>query len=356
MANTTFGPAKRRGAGLNPPNRFERIHLGEHENDDGKPSLTILPTTVFRDESKSIITENKSPDIPFRYSLNPYRGCEHGCTYCYARPTHETMGFSAGLDFETKIMAKPDAPGLLRDFLRRPKYECQPIVLSGVTDPYQPVERKLRITRSCLEVALACRQPVQILSKNRLLLRDLDILSALARRNLVQVSLAITTLDEPLQHEMEPRASTPLGRLNMMKQLSAAGVPVHLLIAPVIPGLTDDEIPSILKSAKICGAKSASYVMLRLPHAVKDVFLDWLKRTYPTRAPRIIARIRQTRSGRLYDSRFGTRMRGTGEWADQVARMFNVFRKIHGLDGPLPELDCGRFQPPPDPKGVLTLF
>lgn len=350
---------KRRGAGIDPPNRFERIHIDRSEetaSHASTASLKILPTEIFRDDSKSVVTENKSPDIRFRYSLNPYRGCEHGCTYCYARPTHENLGWSAGLDFETKILAKPEAPRLLRDFLSRSSYECEPIVLSGVTDPYQPIERRLRITRQCLEVMLECRQPVEILSKNRLILRDLDLLRALAQQNLLHVTLAVTTLDERLQHEMEPRASSPLGRLDVMKQLSAAGIPVRLLIAPLIPGLTDHEIPTILKSAKLCGAVSASYVMLRLPYAVKDVFLEWVERTYPQKAQRIIDRVRQVRTGKLNDSYFGTRMRGTGWLAEDIEKLFTLFARKQGLDGAMPDLDRWSFAAPVASSGQLTLF
>ena len=358
MASMQSGGAKRRGAGFDPANRFERIHL-EIDDDVVGPSLQSLPilqTEVFQDESRSVVTENKSPDIHFRFSLNPYRGCEHGCTYCYARPTHETLGLSAGLDFETKIMAKPEAPKLLADFLRRPNYVCEPIVLSGVTDPYQPVERSLRITRQCLEVMLECGQPVELITKNRLILRDLDLLRELARRNLVGVSLAITTLDEELQHSMEPRASSPIGRLDMMKQLSAAGIPIRLLIAPLIPGLTDSEVPSIMKAASLCGAKSAGYVMLRLPYSVKEIFLDWLKRSYPERFPRVIARIREMRSGQLNDSQFGTRMTGTGRMSEVTGKMFRLFAKKYKLDGSIPDLDCSKFRAPTDPSGQLTLF
>lgn len=358
LSSTKTNGGKRRGAGFDPSNRFERIHI-EMEPEGSTPgviALPILQTEVFHDESRSVVTENKSPDIGFRFSLNPYRGCEHGCTYCYARPTHETLGMSAGLDFETKIMAKPEAPKLLADFLRRPNYVCEPIVLSGVTDPYQPIERSLKITRQCLEVMLECGQPVELISKNRLMLRDLDLLKEFARRKLVSVSLAITTLDEQLQHEMEPRASSPLGRLDMMKQLSAAGIPVRLLIAPLIPGLTDSEVPSIMKAASLCGARSAGYVMLRLPYAVKDIFLDWLRRTYPRSFPRVISRIREIRAGQLNDSQFGTRMTGTGQLSETTAKMFRVFANKYGLNNVISPLDCSQFRPPSDPSGQLTLF
>ncbi len=359
MVGSFSGVAKRRGAGLNPANRFERIRLApelDEQRDSATTALPILPTEVYRDDSRSVVTENQSPDIRFRYSLNPYRGCEHGCSYCYARPWHEMLGFSAGLDFETKLLAKPDAPRLLRDFLRRPGYQCEPIVLSGVTDCYQPIERKFRITRQCLEVMLDCRQPVEILTKSRLILRDLDLLTELAKKNLVVVSMAITTLDENLQHAMEPRAASPLGRLEAMRQLSSAGIPVRLLIAPVIPGLTDSEIPTIIKTARRCGATQAGYTLLRLPLAVKEVFIDWLERHFPNRAPAVLARVRDVRGGKLNDPRFGSRMRGTGPWADQISKVFQVFARMNGLQLGGPTLDTSQFQSPADPSGQLTLF
>jgi DNA repair photolyase len=366
MVGMRGGLAKRRGAGVNPAGRFERIRLTDEGADQGfqEPApemgsserLPIVRTEVFRDESRSVVSENQSPDIRFRYSLNPYRGCEHGCTYCYARPTHEMLGLSAGLDFETKIFAKPNAPRLLTEFLRRSDYICEPIALSGVTDPYQPIERSLRITRSCLEVMARCGQPVELISKSRLILRDLDLLSDMARRQLLAVSVAVTTLDERLQHEMEPRASSPLARLDTIKQLSKAGIPVRVLLAPLIPGLTDNEIPSILESARRCGAHSASYTLLRLPFSVKDVFVEWLQRNYPHRATAVLARIRDVRGNKLNDPRFGSRMRGTGPWADQIAKMFQFFARRNGLLTEFPLLDCSSFQAPADPSGQLTMF
>jgi DNA repair photolyase len=361
VVGTSKDVVKRRGAGVNPASRFERIHSEADSDrqvspDDRPSSLPILTTEIYRDDSRSVVTENQSPDIRFRYSLNPYRGCEHGCAYCYARPTHETLGLSPGLDFETKILAKPSAPRLLRDFLRRPSYTCEPIVLSGVTDPYQPIERQLRITRQCLEVMLSCRHPVEIITKSRLILRDVDLLQSLARQNLLAVSIAVTTLDENLQYAMEPRASSPLARLDTIKQLTQAGIPVRLLIAPVIPGLTDSEIPSILKTARLCGVREASYTLLRLPSSVKEVFIEWIERHYPTKAPAVLARVRDVRGGKLNDSRFGSRMRGTGHWADQIAKLFQVFTRLQGLDHSLPPLDTSQFQVPADPSGQLTLF
>lgn len=337
MVRMSGGLAKRRGAGVNPPNRYERIRLeADPEHGERDSGLRILPTEVYADSSRSVVTEVKSPDLRFRFSLNPYRGCEHGCTYCYARPTHEMLGWSAGVDFETKIMAKPEAHRLLREFLRSGKHDGEPITLSGVTDPYQPIERRMKITRGCLEVFLEEGHPVEILTKNRLILRDLDLLEQLAKRRLVHATLAITTLDEPLQHEMEPRASSPLGRLDVMRQLTAIGVPVRVLLAPLIPGLTDSEMPGILKAARLCGATSASYVVLRLPAGVKEVFLDWLERSYPERAARVKARIRELRGGRWNDPRFGTRMTGTGRAAEDIAKLFAIFTNKYGLNRPMP--------------------
>lgn len=351
--------AKRRGAELDPPNRFERIHIEEdadahRDEEDGR--LRILPTEVYLDDSKTIVTENDSPDVWFRYSLNPYRGCEHGCTYCYARPTHEQLGWSAGLDFERRILAKPRAPRLLAEFLRRPAYRCEPIVLSGVTDPYQPVERRLGITRRCLELMLECGQPVELVSKSGLILRDLDLFAEMARRRLVAAAVAVTTLDRALQRSMEPRAASPEKRLEVIQKLSEAGVPVRLLLAPWIPGLTDPEIPAILEAAARAGATAASYVLLRLPYAVKEVFFDWLDRTRPNKRPLIESRIREIRGGKLNDPSFATRMKGAGPWAEEYHRLFELFSKRFGLDRPASRLDVEQFRPPRDPTGQLTLF
>lgn len=350
--------AKRRGTGIDPQNRFERLRWEDDPDAarDEQDPLRVLPTEVYLDDSKSVVSENDSPDVPFRFSLNPYRGCEHGCTYCYARPSHEFLGWTAGLDFERRIMAKTDAARLLKDFLRRPSYRCEPITLSGVTDPYQPIERKLRITRACLEVMLDCGQPVELISKGRLIRRDLDLFAEFARRNLVGASISVTTLDERLQHSMEPRASRPTDRLETIRQLSEVGVPVRILVAPLIPGLTDSEVPAILEAARAAGAKAAGYVLLRLPFAVKDVFLDWLARAYPAQRDKILGRLRQTRGGKLYDATFRSRQRGTGRIAEEIGKLFDLFKRKFGLDRPIPPLDCEQFQRPPAPSGQLTLF
>ena len=350
-----------RGSHLNPPNRFlptrteadpDFVDLGE----DGDPVRPHTPTEFLPDRSRSVVTENDSPDIPFRYSLNPYRGCEHGCAYCYARPTHEYLGYSAGLDFETKIFVKEDAPELFRDFLARGRWRPEPITLSGVTDCYQPAERRFRLTRRCLEVAAEARQPVGIITKNALVLRDLDLLRDLAADNLVRVTLSVTTLDAGLARSLEPRTSAPAARLRAVRELSAAGVPAGILVAPTIPGLNDSEIPAILAAAKEAGARGAGWQMLRLPLTVAPVFLEWLRRERPDALRRIEGRIRDVRGGKLNNAAFGERMRGTGELARQIGDLFRLFARRHGLDGPTAPLDCTKFRPPADRRGQRRLF
>jgi len=334
------GPSIRgRGAGLNPGNRFEsvRLHvLGEHLDhmaveSDG-PAGTVT-TKVYRDHTKKIINRVDSPDIGFNWSINPYRGCEHGCVYCYARPFHELLGFSSGLDFETKIVAKFDAAQMLRKELARPSWKGETIAMSGVTDCYQPIESKLRITRRCLEVLAECRQPVAIVTKNRLVLRDIDLLRDLARHNAVRVAMSVTSLDPHLAAKMEPRASSPADRLHTVRELSRAGVPVSVMMAPIIPGLNDREIPQLLEAASGAGALSAHYVMLRLPYQVKSMFLDWLGRHFPDRAKHVESLLRSTRGGKLYEAAFGRRMKGHGVFAQQIAQLFKVSARRYGLDG-----------------------
>jgi DNA repair photolyase len=308
------------------------------------------------ERSRTIVTENDSPDIPFRYSLNPYRGCEHGCSYCYARPTHEYLGFNAGLDFETRIVVKANAPELLRDFLARPSWRPEPITLSGVTDCYQPAERHFRLTRGCLEVAWQARQPVSIITKNALVLRDLDLLRDLAAEGLVHVMLSLTTLDAALARSMEPRTSAPAARLRAVAELTSAGVPVRVLLAPIIPGLNDSELPALLAAARQAGARAANYILLRLPLTVAPVFREWLQREQPERLRRIEGRVRSTRGGKLNDAAFGRRLSGTGEVAHQIGRLFRLFARRYGLDGELPPLDCTRFRPPPPISGQPLLF
>ena len=352
---------KGRGTSIRPPNRFGETHTHddlEHLADDPEllAELAGSRTVYHPDRSRSIISENDSPDLPFRYSLNPYRGCQHGCSYCYARPTHEYLGLSAGLDFEEQVFVKHEAATLLRDWLARDRYAPEPIMISGVTDCYQPAERRFRITRSCLEVALTARQPVTIVTKNALVTRDLDLLTQLASQNLVAVAISITTLRPELVADLEPRTSRPAARLRALQQLSDAGIPTRVMLAPIIPGLNDNEIPAILQAAADAGARSAGYILLRLPYAVKPIFLDWLARARPTHAERIESLIRSTRDGGLSNSEWGKRFRGTGPIAQQIQQTFEVFRRRCGLDQPQPPLDTSLFHPPAPASGQLRLF
>ena len=354
-------PSAGRGSGLSPQNRFLPIVVvpdPEYFEDqpEERPGETSPRTRFLADASQSVVSENDSPDVPFRYSLNPYRGCEHGCAYCYARPYHEYLGFNAGVDFETQLLVKERAPKLFRAFLNKPGWRGEPITFSGVTDCYQPAERRFRLTRGCLEVAWEARQPIAIITKNALVVRDLDLLSAMARHNLVEVSISLTTLDRDFARVLEPRTSTPEARLRAINELSAAGVRVRVLTAPILPGLNDSEIPALLEAAAKAGARWASYTLLRLPLSVEPVFRDWLHRHCPTQAPRVEALIRQTREGQFNDPRFGSRMKGTGLFADQIAQTFKVFSKRHGLTNPREPLDSSQFRPPRDPHGQLRLF
>lgn len=339
-------PAPRgRGAASNPPNRFEPLAVIPDgvaaDPDDPAPRTRLL-----RDASRSIIATNSSPDLAYDATLNPYRGCEHGCIYCYARPYHEYLGFSAGLDFETTILVKPDAPALLRRTLASPRWRPRPIGLSGVTDPYQPAERRLRLTRRCLEVLAEFRNPVGVVTKNHLVTRDIDLLAELASFQATAVHLSITTLRPELQRVLEPRTSTPAKRLQAIETLARAGIPVAVIVAPLIPGLTDEELPAILKSAADAGARSAGYLLLRLPHGVKDLFLDWLDRHMPDRKPRILSRLREVRRGRLHCSDFATRGRGEGEYARQIARLFEATCRRSGLAPDRPALSAAAFRRP----------
>ena len=350
-----------RAAQEHPPNRFLPTHTEETFDDREYDDALLaderkLRTEFLPDRSRSIITENNSPDVGFRFSINPYRGCEHGCAYCYARPTHETLGLSAGLDFETKILVKHDAPALLRAELAKPSWQAEVISISGVTDCYQPAERRFRLTRALLEVMSEAHQPCGVISKNALVTRDLDVLASLAQRRLVNVFLSITTLDAELARTMEPRTSPPERKLAAIRMLANSGVPVGVMVAPIIPGLTDHEVPAILQAAREAGASTAGYVLLRLPLSVVPVFRHWLAANYPDKQARVEAFIRSTRGGHLYDSRFGARMRGGGNYAEQIAQNFRVFARKAGLDGRLPELDRAQFRPPRQPSGQQTLF
>jgi DNA repair photolyase len=338
-----------RGAARDLPNRFQALALDldpdvvqGNPEDEAQPN----PKTLFLDDTtESIIVRNDSPDIGFGASLNPYRGCEHGCAYCYARPTHEYLGFSAGLEFETKIMVKRRAPELLRRELSSPKWQPQALAMSGVTDCYQPAERHFRITRGCLDVLAEFRNPVSIITKNFLVTRDLDVLKRLAAFDAVHVFVSITTLNADLAARMEPRASRPAHRLRAIEMLAKAGVPVGVLVAPIIPGLNDREIPAVLEGARAAGATSAGYTMLRLPYGVKDVFAEWLKEHFPERVDRILGTVRSVRNGKLNVSDFGSRMRGEGPYAEQVAQMFHVFRERLGF-GHMRDLRTEHFQRP----------
>jgi DNA repair photolyase len=353
----------RHGSNLDPPNRFEKLqrvvlpeNLDQLAPDDellGCPSREI---EYFEDQSESILSENQSPDIPFRYSINPYRGCVHACAYCYARPTHEYLGFNAGLDFETRIVVKRHAARLLRERLSAKSWSAEPIVFSGVTDCYQPVERKFGITRECLEVAVECRQPIGIITKNALVLRDLDLLTDLARDRLVHVFVSLTTLHVDLARAMEPRTSTPAARLRAIETLARANVPVGVMTAPMIPGLNDSELPQLLKLAAENGAKAAGYTLLRLPLTVAPVFEEWLRRTQPLRCEKILSRIRETRDGALNSKNFGERMKGSGPLAEQINQMFRLFRDRYGLAKALPDFNRDDFCPPKPSHGQLWLF
>jgi DNA repair photolyase len=344
-------PIHGRGASGNPANRFER--LSYEPDPDSPPEQSPSPATqFFKDKTRTIIATNDSPDVGFEASINPYRGCEHGCIYCYARPYHEYLGFSAGLDFETKILVKEDAPLLLRKELSSPRWQPQVLGISGVTDPYQPVERRMQLTRRCLEVLAQFRNPVAIVTKNHLVTRDCDLLGELARHDAAAVFLGITTLDADLARTMEPRASSPAGRLAALSELTAAGVPAGVLIAPVIPGLTDHEIPAILAAAKKAGAQFAGHVMLRLPHGVGELFEAWLTQHFPEKKDKVLGRIRAIRGGNLNDPRFGSRMRGEGEIAETIHKMFMLARRREGING-RPALSTNAFRRPEETPTLL---
>jgi DNA repair photolyase len=341
-----------RGSAFNPANRFEKLRIDDHSDDVDAPSTDPINTVYFRDTTKSILAKNDSPDIPFTFSINPYRGCEHGCIYCYARPTHEFLGFSAGLDFETKIMVKTDAPQLLEDAFRSPSFEPQVIALSGNTDCYQPAERSFKITRGLLEVFLKYKNPVGIITKNALVLRDIDLLQELANWNLVKVTVSITSLNASLISRMEPRTSTPDKRLATIRALSVAGIPVGVNAAPMIPGLTDEELPEILRRSSEMGALYAGYILMRLPFAVKELFTEWVNREFPQRAGKILNRVRDTRSGNLNDPRFGSRMTGEGEIAKAIETLFDLSCKRYHLNEQKSALTTEHFQR----IGQLSLF
>ncbi len=348
-----------RGAAANPAIRFHAIH---HEPvDDGWPAPSegaapLLRTEVATDPARTILTRNSSPDVPFDRSVNPYRGCEHGCIYCYARPSHAFLDLSPGLDFETRILARPEAAKLLRRALAKKRYKVAPIALGTNTDPWQPVEGRLGITREVLELLAVCRHPVAIVTRGVLIERDIDVLGAMAGLGLVHVGITVTTLEAALARRMEPRAPAPHRRIETIRRLAEAGIPVRVMVAPVIPGLTDSGIEAVLEAAAAAGARSAAWVMLRLPHEVAPLFADWLRRHYPERAGKVLSRIAQTRGGRLYDASWHGRMRGEGPHAELVASRFALACRRFGLDRPLPPLRCDLFIPPEEDDRQMSLF
>ena len=339
-----------RSASWNPANRFEKLHVDLGDVDvvqvdpmDGEEKPR-RQTQFFRDGTKTIIARNNSPDVGFETSLNPYRGCEHGCIYCFARPTHEYLGFSAGLDFESKIMVKFEAPRLLEAELTSPGWKPQTLVMSGVTDPYQPIERKLRITRGCLEVLAKFRNPVAIITKNRLVTRDIDLLGELAGYGAAAVNVSVTSLDPGVQRVLEPRTSSPSARLETVAALRAAGIPVGVMVAPVIPGLTDHEVPKIVEACARAGAQFAGYTIVRLPWAIAPLFEHWLDEHFPGKKEKVLDCIRHIRGGsKLNDARWGTRTKGEGIFAEQIRSMFEVACRRAGI-GPRPQLSASAFR------------
>lgn len=332
---------KGRGAAHNPPNRFDTQNRIAEASEGAGPSP---PTQLIRERARSIITYNDSPDIGFDASINVYRGCEQGCIYCYARPTHEYLGYSAGLDFETKIIVKENAPALLRKALSDTKWQPTVLAMSGVTDPYQPVEKQLRLTRQCLEILLEFRNPVAIVTKNSGVTRDIDLLSQLARFDAAAVFISITTLDPKLHQKLEPRASRPEKRLVALERLSQAGIPTGIMAAPVIPGLNDSEIPQILIAAARAGAAFAGMTPLRLPHAVAPIFEDWLTRHFPDRKSKVLNHVREMREGQLNDARFFSRMKGSGLYAKQIRELFALSRRKAGMPQIMPRLSTDHFK------------
>lgn len=345
-----------RAAGINPSGRYEPI--SRHVFDDGWNSLEELPpfkTQVQVEKPRAIITRNSSPDISFDRSINPYRGCEHGCVYCFARPTHAYMGMSPGLDFEAKLFAKPDAARLLERELAKPGYEPRTIAIGTNTDPYQPIENQWRIMREVLEVLEAHNHPVGIVTKSALVTRDIDILGRMAEKGLAKVALSVTTLDRKLARAMEPRAATPPKRLEAIRKLSEAGIPVSVMIGPVIPALNDQEIERILESAQTAGAREAGYIILRLPLEVAPIFKDWLLRNYPDRYRHVLSLIRSMRDGKDYDAEWGKRMKGTGPYAWQIGRRFEIAAKRLGLNAEKLKLRSDLFTRPTGGEQLMLL-
>ena len=347
-----------RGTLSNPPGRFERqgveeVHDGWYEED--QPDS--IATTIEPDRARGIITRNDSPDIPFEQSINPYRGCEHGCVYCYARPSHAYMGLSSGIDFETKLFYKADAGRVLAEELAKPGYVCKPITIGANTDPYQPIERRMLVTRAVLEVLARTRHPASIITKSAMVLRDLDLLVDMARDNLMSVAISITTLSPETKRVLEPRTASPQARLRALRELNAAGVPTGVMVAPIIPAITDHEIEAILEAAAAGGARWAGYTIVRLPYEIKDLFRDWLAEHFPDRAAHVMSLIRDMRGGRDYDSKFGARMRGTGPIAELLRNRFKMACKRLGLNSGSREMPdrTQLFRPPIPESPQLSL-
>ncbi|MEP4246342.1 PA0069 family radical SAM protein [Tateyamaria sp.] len=346
-----------RGALSNAVGRFDGLtRHGEDDGWDQSEPLPVLRTEVSIERPRSLISYNRSPDLPFDRSINPYRGCEHGCVYCFARPSHAYLGMSAGLDFETKLIARPDAPEVLRTELGKRSYNVAPIAIGTNTDPYQPIEKEHGIMRACLEVLEACGHPVAIVTKGALIERDIDILGRMARRGLVRVGISVTTLDAKLSRLMEPRAPAPARRLAVIRRLSEAGIPVRIMASPMVPALSDPELESILSQGKACGARTASWIMLRLPQEVSPLWQEWLAQHYPDRAARIMARLREMHGGQDYDARWGHRMRGEGPYAQMIAARFSLAIKRLGLKERAPAMRTDLFQKPVADSAQLTLF
>jgi DNA repair photolyase len=371
MGTGPNAPLKGRGATFNPGNRFRRDTReavddgwtpppaeGKGDGEEEDQELPPLKTTVTIQRSRTIIARNASPDIPFTQSINPYQGCEHGCVYCYARPTHAYLDLSPGLDFETKLFAKPNAAALLTAELARPGYVCDAIAMGTNTDPYQPIEREWKITRQILEVLSACEHPVSIVTKSALVERDIDLLAPMAAKHLACVYVSITTLDRDLARTLEPRAAAPHRRLAAVKALSDAGIPVGVMTAPIIPQLTDKDLEAILDAASANGARYAGWTLVRLPHEVKDLFRDWLAQHYPLRAEHVMSVIQQMRGGRDNDPQFGSRMRGQGLFADLISRRFDIACQRLGLNRERAPMDTSRFRPPrtESQRAQLALF
>lgn len=346
-------PIQGRGSAENPKSRFLDVQL-KYDRDEMTGTLKRPKTELLRDHTSTIISRNNSPDIPFEVSVNPYRGCEHGCVYCYARPTHEFLGMSAGLDFESKIVVKYDAPNLLRKALADQKWKPQTLVMSGVTDPYQPVEKRLGITRKCIQVLAECNHPLVIITKNHMVTRDIDYLAKLAEINASRVVLSITSLDKEITDKMEPRTSRPRKRLQAVKELSEAGIPVHVNITPLIPGLTDDELVPIMEASTEAGAESVSCNIVRLPYGVKDIFVKWLEDHHPDRKEKVLNRIKEMKNGQLNRSDFGERFRADGPYGDQIRQLIRIHSERLGLNRQKMAMNTSFFRRPETDQ--LSLF